>query len=179
MDAGEIDLCGEESFGTGSTHIREKDGIWASLAWLQILAAKKATVKEILNDHWKTYGRNFFMRMDYENVDSGKANDLMLNIERQFGSLPYKCDNFSYVDPIDKSVTKNQGLIINFEEGSRVVFRLSGTGSTGSTVRVYIEKYDTNYDQEVDVATDGIVKEALKISNLQGILGVDAPTVIT
>ncbi|CAG7836456.1 unnamed protein product, partial [Allacma fusca] len=179
MDAGEIDLCGEESFGTGSTHVREKDGIWASLAWLSILAAKGSTIKEILDEHWKVYGRNFFLRMDYENVDSQKADNLMRNIEGQFGTLEAKCDSYSYVDPIDKSVTKNQGLRIDLGNGSRIIYRLSGTGSSGSTVRVYIEKYDTNYDQDVQVATDDIVRQALSISNLQGVLGVDAPTVVT
>lgn len=179
MDAGEIELCGEESFGTGSTHVREKDGIWASLAWLSILASTGSNIQDVLAAHWKKYGRNYFMRMDYENVDSDKANSVMQHVEGQFGVLEYQCDNFSYVDPIDKSVTKNQGLVVNVNEGSRIIFRLSGTGSSGSTVRVYIEKYDINFDQEVQVATADVVEKALAISNLHVTLGVDAPTVIT
>ncbi|KRT86223.1 hypothetical protein AMK59_1506, partial [Oryctes borbonicus] len=159
MDAGRLSLCGEESFGTGSDHIREKDGIWAVLAWLSIIEYKKMGIEDILKEHWKIFGRNYFTRYDYEECDTEAANKMMDHLEALLGdnakelvgksytseSKTYviqKADNFSYVDPIDKSVAKNQGVRILFEDGSRIVFRLSGTGSSGATVRMYIDSYE-------------------------------------
>nr|AAI35120.1 pgm1 protein [Xenopus tropicalis] len=157
MDANKLSLCGEESFGTGSDHIREKDGLWAVLAWLSIIATRKQSVEEILKDHWQKYGRNFFTRYDYEEVDSEGANKMMKDLEtlmfdRAFigqqlsvGDKVYtveKADNFEYSDPVDGSISRNQGLRLIFADGSRVIFRLSGTGSAGATIRLYIDSYE-------------------------------------
>uniref|UniRef100_A0A8D3CWD6 EF-hand calcium binding domain 7 n=1 Tax=Scophthalmus maximus TaxID=52904 RepID=A0A8D3CWD6_SCOMX len=157
MDAGKLSLCGEESFGTGSDHIREKDGLWAVLAWLSILATRKQGVEDIMKDHWQKFGRNFFTRYDYEEVDSDAANKMIKDLEtamfdpsfvgKKFssGDKTYEvavADNFAYTDPVDGSVSKNQGLRIIFSDGSRIIFRLSGTGSAGATVRLYIDSYE-------------------------------------
>uniref|UniRef100_A0A4W6DBE5 EF-hand calcium-binding domain-containing protein 7 n=1 Tax=Lates calcarifer TaxID=8187 RepID=A0A4W6DBE5_LATCA len=157
MDAGKLSLCGEESFGTGSDHIREKDGLWAVLAWLSILATRKQSVEEIMKDHWQKFGRNFFTRYDYEEVDSDAANKMIKDLEtamfdpsfvgKKFssGDKTYEvavADNFAYTDPVDGSVSKNQGLRIIFSDGSRIIFRLSGTGSAGATIRLYIDSYE-------------------------------------
>jgi phosphoglucomutase len=207
MDAGKLSLCGEESFGTGSDHIREKDGIWASLAFLTVLASRKTSVKDLLESHWKEYGRNYFLRFDYENVDSGKANQMMAELEKKILTTPkdqlnqeileavkavnssacsekYKVevtDNFEFTDLIDGSVAKGQGLRVILANGfGRMVWRLSGTGSSGATVRVYLEKVDdVNVNGQALVELDDLVKVSLKLSRLQEILGVEAPTVIT
>nr|XP_023015182.1 phosphoglucomutase [Leptinotarsa decemlineata] len=157
MDAGRLSLCGEESFGTGSDHIREKDGIWAVLAWLSVIEHKNMSVEEILKEHWGIYGRNYFTRYDYEECESDAANQLMAHLEKLINSDTLvgksytaigktykisKADNFSYVDPIDESVAKNQGIRILFEDGSRLIYRLSGTGSSGATIRLYIDSYE-------------------------------------
>uniref|UniRef100_W5MI44 EF-hand calcium-binding domain-containing protein 7 n=1 Tax=Lepisosteus oculatus TaxID=7918 RepID=W5MI44_LEPOC len=157
MDANKLSLCGEESFGTGSDHIREKDGLWAVLAWLSIIAARKQSVEDILKEHWQKYGRNFFTRYDYEEVDSDSASKMMKDLEammldRAFigqkfsvGDKTYtveRADNFEYSDSVDGSISRNQGLRIIFSDGSRVIFRLSGTGSAGATVRLYIDSYE-------------------------------------
>merc|ERR1712156_761385 len=185
LDAGRIALCGEESFGTGSNHIREKDGIWAALAWLQILAAKNASVESILKDHWKTYGRNFFTRYDYEECASEPCNKMMdllqnfvddkSNVGKEFVS---KCgkkyvvsniDNFAYTDPIDSSVTTKQGIRIFFEDGSRIVMRLSGTGSSGATVRMYVDSYEADEANQLKNADEMLapcIDVALQISKL-------------
>ncbi|KAH8104300.1 phosphoglucomutase [Phellopilus nigrolimitatus] len=205
MDAGRLSICGEESFGTGSDHIREKDGIWAVVAWLNILAAanrkspnKLVGINEILLDHYEKYGRSFFSRYDYEEVSSEAATKMVdaLNAHIAKGSLvgeKYSAStgesftvsettNFDYTDPIDKSVSKNQGQIVRFADGSRVVFRLSGTGSQGATVRMYVEKYTkdkTQYGQETAEGLKGLIEVALTISKLKEFLGVEKPTVIT
>uniref|UniRef100_A0A665ULQ0 EF-hand domain-containing protein n=1 Tax=Echeneis naucrates TaxID=173247 RepID=A0A665ULQ0_ECHNA len=157
MDAGKLSLCGEESFGTGSDHIREKDGLWAVLAWLSILATRKQSVEDIMKDHWQKFGRNFFTRYDYEEVDSDAANKMIKDLETAMFDPSFKgkklssgdktyevavADNFAYTDPVDGSVSKNQGLRIIFSDGSRIIFRLSGTGSAGATVRLYIDSYE-------------------------------------
>ncbi|KAI4549476.1 hypothetical protein MG293_001806 [Ovis ammon polii] len=157
MDASKLSLCGEESFGTGSDHIREKDGLWAVLAWLSILATRKQSVEDILKDHWQKYGRNFFTRYDYEEVEAEGANKMMKELEalisdrsfvgKQFpvGDKVYtveKIDNFEYSDPVDGSISRNQGLRLLFADGSRIIFRLSGTGSAGATIRLYIDSYE-------------------------------------
>ncbi|KAJ2778859.1 hypothetical protein H4R18_004346, partial [Coemansia javaensis] len=160
MDAGRLSICGEESFGTGSDHIREKDGIWAVVAWLNIIAhvsqtAPGATVRSIMLDFYASYGRNYFTRYDYEEVDSDGAAEMMARLralaageqgglvgQTHAGYTIAAADDFEYTDPIDHSVSKNQGLRIVFEDSSRIIFRLSGTGSQGATVRIYIERYD-------------------------------------
>ncbi|KAK8752688.1 hypothetical protein OTU49_006859 [Cherax quadricarinatus] len=159
MDAGRLSICGEESFGTGSDHIREKDGIWAVLAWLSILAGRNMSVEQVLHSHWETYGRNFFTRYDYENCESDPCNKMMSVLDAMSGDASMvgkqlshgektytiaKIDNFEYQDPIDGAVAKKQGVRILMSDGSRVVFRLSGTGSSGATVRMYIESYESD-----------------------------------
>lgn len=198
LDAGRICLCGEESFGTGSDHIREKDGVWAALAWLQILSVKKQSVEQLLLDHWKAYGRNFFTRYDYEDCASAPCNEMMNllqsfvddagNIGKEFtaaGGKVYKvskADNFAYTDPIDNSVAKDQGIRIFFEDGSRIVFRLSGTGSSGATVRMYVDSYEADEANQSKSAQDMLapcIDVALQISQLVNFTGRERPTVIT
>uniref|UniRef100_A0A6P7GAJ6 phosphoglucomutase (alpha-D-glucose-1,6-bisphosphate-dependent) n=1 Tax=Diabrotica virgifera virgifera TaxID=50390 RepID=A0A6P7GAJ6_DIAVI len=195
MDAGRLSLCGEESFGTGSDHIREKDGIWAVLAWLSVIEHKNMSVEEILKEHWSIYGRNYFTRYDYEECESDAANDMMKHLENLIatnalvgkaftaGGKSYKvskADNFSYVDPIDNSVTKNQGIRILFDDGSRLIFRLSGTGSSGATIRVYIDSYEKkNVLSDAQEMLKPLVDVGLEISQLKKFTGRDAPTVIT
>ncbi|PVD23314.1 hypothetical protein C0Q70_16582 [Pomacea canaliculata] len=159
MDAGWISLCGEESFGTGSDHIREKDGIWAALAWLSVIKYTNKSVRLILMDHWRQYGRNFFTRYDYENCETEPANTMMNKLQelvddpstvgKSFtsGSKTYTvkiADNFRYCDPVDGSISENQGIRIIFTDDSRIIYRLSGTGSSGATIRVYIEGYEND-----------------------------------
>ncbi|CAG2234334.1 pgm [Mytilus edulis] len=181
MDAGRLSLCGEESFGTGSDHIREKDGLWAILAWLSVLANKKCSVEEVILDHWKQYGRNFYTRYDYENSDDGSLKGQTFSS----GGKSYKVaitDNFSYTDPIDKSVSKNQGLRIIFEDDSRIIFRLSGTGSSGATVRMYIEGYESDaatFTRDPQDVLKPLIDIALQISQLRELTGRQSPTVIT
>ena len=151
MDSNRITFCGEESFGTGSSHIREKDGIWAVLFWLNIIAVTGKSVEEITMEHWKKYGRSYYMRNDYEGIDAEVANKLMADLEEKLSSLANqkfgefvvsKAIPFVYNDPVDGSSTKN-GLIVYFTDKSRIVYRLSGTGTSGATLRVYLERYET------------------------------------
>ena len=185
MDAGRLSLCGEESFGTGSDHIREKDGVWAVLAWLSILEYKNRNsdrlvgVEEIVKAHWGEFGRHYYMRYDYENVDSEKANNLMRHLESKFGEFEGKADNFEYNDPVDGSVTKNQGLRFMTNE-FRVVYRLSGTGSVGATIRVYYEKFEReNFDLSNEEALQSIVDWSLGFSSINQMVEREGPTVIT
>ncbi|CAG0890735.1 unnamed protein product [Cyprideis torosa] len=191
MDAGRLSLCGEESFGTGSDHIREKDGIWAVLAWLTILAKRETSVEELLKAHWSKYGRNYFTRYDYENCESEPCNQMMKELEEKitnpdfigasFGKFKVKsADNFEYTDPVDGSVSKKQGLRIIFEDGSRLVYRLSGTGSSGATVRVYVDSFEaSHYEAPAQEALAPLVAIALELAQIQKFTGRDAPTVIT
>eukprot|EP00742_Colponemidia_sp_Colp-10_P000986 GILJ01001068.1.p1 GENE.GILJ01001068.1~~GILJ01001068.1.p1 ORF type:complete len:585 (+),score=101.69 GILJ01001068.1:60-1757(+) len=197
MDANRLSICGEESFGTGSDHIREKDGIWAVLAWLSVLAyhnrtagAEFVSVEKIVTDHWAHYGRNYYSRYDYEEVDATAAkrlmNDLIAqlpNLSGPVGDYEYgKCDEFEYTDPVDGSVSKNQGIRIAFKDGSRIVYRLSGTGSVGATIRVYIEKYE-NDSSKTNMPTADALKKlidiALEVAKVQQYTGRERPTVIT
>ncbi|XP_047992309.1 phosphoglucomutase [Leguminivora glycinivorella] len=195
MDAGRLSLCGEESFGTGSDHVREKDGLWAALAWLSVIAGTDKSVEEILKEHWAKYGRNYFTRYDYEECASDPCNEMMTALEQRMtapgfvgsphtsGSKTYVvkvADNFSYMDPIDRSVAMKQGLRIIFEDGSRIVLRLSGTGSSGATVRLYIDSYEaSDVLGDAQVMLRPLIDVALQISQLQKYTGRDAPTVIT
>jgi phosphoglucomutase len=210
MDAGRLSICGEESFGTGSDHIREKDGLWAVIAWLNIIAAateqdksgKVWGIREILNRHYAKYGRSFFSRYDYEEVPSEGAQKLVDHVNGfikspSFSGKQYTSSatgtsftvanayNFDYTDPIDKSVSKNQGQVVTFADGSRVVWRLSGTGSQGATVRMYVERYVAPEAGEKELGRDAgeglqaLIDVALEISNLKQFLGRDQPTVIT
>jgi phosphoglucomutase len=191
LDAGKATLCGEESFGTGSNHIREKDGLWAVLFWLNILAVKKQSVEDIVKDHWATFGRNYYSRHDYEAVESGPANQMMDNLRSSIGSMPGKtfgsyevayADDFSYTDPVDGSVATQQGIRIGFTDGSRIIFRLSGTGTQGATIRLYVERYEpdaSQHDQETQAALADLLQLADGISQLKAITGREQPTVIT
>ncbi len=191
MDAGMVTICGEESAGTGSSHVREKDGLWAVLLWLNILAVRMESVAEITRQHWTTYGRNYYSRHDYEEVDTDAANGLVTALRDQLSTLPGKsfgklkvatADDFSYNDPVDKSVSSNQGIRILFEGGSRVVFRLSGTGTSGATLRVYIERYEpdaSRHDFDTQEALADLIAVADEIAGIKSRTGRTEPTVIT
>ncbi|KAK3697787.1 hypothetical protein RRG08_026416 [Elysia crispata] len=200
MDAGKINLCGEESFGTGSDHIREKDGIWAALAWLSVLAHKAKSVEEVLMEHWEIHGRNFFSRYDYENVSAEAGAKLMEGLDKliqdpktrgmTFSDPTGKSyrmnhlDNFEYTDPIDGSVSKNQGIRFLFEEGARIIYRLSGTGSSGATIRIYVEGYEKSenpqfYKEDAQDFLKPLITIAVRTSKLKELTGRDQPTVIT
>jgi len=168
MDDGKLSICGEESFGTGSDHIREKDGIWAILAWLSILAFKNQnqekliTVEDIVKEHWKQYGRNYYCRYDYEGLPDDKAKKVFDHLRSIFKEFKGMADEFCYTDPVDKSVSPNQGLRFVYPDGSRFVFRLSGTGTVGSTIRLYLERKMTDkLDLSTEEALGSIVKDAL------------------
>ncbi|OGS92689.1 MAG: alpha-D-glucose phosphate-specific phosphoglucomutase [Gallionellales bacterium GWA2_59_43] len=191
MDAGKVTLCGEESFGTGSNHVREKDGLWAVLFWLNILAARRQSVEAIVREHWAKYGRNVYSRHDYEGIPTDAANGVMKLLKdsfaslqgAQFGHLQVKlCDDFSYTDPVDGSVSTGQGVRILFVDGSRIVFRLSGTGTEGATLRIYLESYEpdaSRYHLDAQEALSTLIGIALQISELRQRTGREAPTVIT
>ncbi|MBB3446116.1 alpha-D-glucose phosphate-specific phosphoglucomutase [Rhizobium sp. BK379] len=191
LDAGMATICGEESAGTGSNHVREKDGLWAVLLWLNVLAVRGESVQDIVTQHWQTYGRNYYSRHDYEGVDSDAANGLVDNLRAQLSTLPgktfgdltvEKADDFAYHDPVDKSVSEHQGIRVLFAGGSRVVFRLSGTGTSGATLRVYIERYEpdsTRHNIETQEALADLIAAAESIANIRERTGRNEPTVIT
>ena len=191
LDAGEITLCGEESFGTGSNHVREKDGLWAVLFWLQILAERRCSVSEIMRQHWARFGRHYYSRHDYEAVASDAAHGLYDRLEGMLPGLigqPFAgrsvsgADNFSYTDPIDQSVTQGQGLRILLEDGSRVVVRLSGTGTKGATIRVYLESYvpsSGDLNQNPQIALADMIQGINALAEIKERTGMDKPTVIT
>jgi phosphoglucomutase len=182
LDAGQVTICGEESAGTGSDHVREKDGLWAVLLWLNILAARGIGVDAIAREHWARFGRNYYARHDYEAIDTTAANALMTELKtgladlpgRSFGALTVAvADNFAYSDPVDGSTSENQGVRVLFEGGSRVVFRLSGTGTQGATLRVYLENY-VPVDGDIDAETDTMLAE--QIAAAQAIAGISRHT---
>ncbi|HEV2503164.1 MAG TPA: alpha-D-glucose phosphate-specific phosphoglucomutase [Mesorhizobium sp.] len=191
LDAGMATICGEESAGTGSNHVREKDGLWAVLLWLSILAARGESAKEIVTGHWAEYGRNYYSRHDYEEVDSARANALVDELRAKLGSLAgttvrglkiAAADDFSYHDPVDGSVSQKQGIRILFEGGSRVVLRLSGTGTSGATLRVYIERYEPDQSKhglDTQEALADLIAAADDIAGIRRHTGRDKPSVIT
>ncbi len=191
LDEGMATICGEESAGTGSNHVREKDGLWAVLLWLNILAARKESALDIVEKHWATYGRNYYSRHDYEEVDSDAANGLIANLRDQLATLPGKsfgalkvatADDFAYNDPVDHSVSKNQGIRILFDGGSRVVFRLSGTGTSGATLRVYIERFEPDaarHGIDTQEALADLITVADEIAGIKTRTGRTEPSVIT
>ena len=191
LDAGLVTICGEESAGTGSSHVREKDGLWAVLLWLNILAARKQSVQEIAADHWATYGRNYYARHDYEGLSVEAATGLMDNLRAQLPTLPGRklgslsirtADDFAYTDPVDGSVSEHQGIRILFEGGSRIVFRLSGTGTSGATLRVYLERFEpdaAHHGMETQLALAGLIEAADGIAQIRSRTGRDKPSVIT
>lgn len=194
MDAGLISLCGEESFGTGSDHIREKDGLWACLAWLSIMANTNKSIKELLQDHWKEFGRDYFCRYDFEDCDAAKCQSMIKELERNlcehklsFLGKKYgdkyevkETGNFQYTDPVDQSVTTKQGLYVKFTNGARIVVRLSGTGSSGATVRLYVSDYSKdNITEDSQSYLKELLDIAYSISKLPEYTGRSEPTVIT
>jgi phosphoglucomutase len=191
LDAGAVTLCGEESFGTGSNHVREKDGLWAVLFWLNILAIRRQPVEEILREHWGRYGRNFYTRHDYESVDGARAQELMDDLRVKLANLKGKdfdnhrvmeADDYSYSDPVDHSVSTGQGLRILFENGSRIVYRLSGTGTEGATLRVYIEAYErdsSRHHEDTQQYLAPLIRLADEIAGIGERTGRSVPTVIT
>ncbi len=191
MDAGKVTLCGEESFGTGSDHVREKDGLWAILFWLNILAVRKQPVEEIVREHWAEYGRNFYSRHDYEGVDAGAANKVMAHLRSRFDKLPGSvfgdrivkaCDDFAYRDPVDGSESSGQGIRVMFEDGARIIFRLSGTGTEGATIRIYLESYEADvslHHLDANEALDDLIRAVEALSRLAEFTGRNGPTVVT
>ena len=191
LDAGKITLCGEESFGTGSNHVREKDGLWAVLFWLNILAVRKQSVAGIVNDHWEQYGRDVYTRHDYEGIATEGANTLMDKLRsdtreligQRFGDYTVMhCDDFSYTDAVDNSVSSNQGIRLLFENGARIVYRLSGTGTEGATLRVYIEQPENDvakFEQDPQQSLSALINLSASIANIEGFTGRTAPDVIT
>jgi phosphoglucomutase len=187
LDANMATVCGEESFGTGSNHVREKDGLWAVLMWLNILAVRNQSALEIVTEHWKEFGRNYYTRHDYEEVDLIAANSLMTELRAQLPKLVSQhnivtADDFSYDDPVDGSHTTGQGIRLIMENGSRVIYRLSGTGTAGATLRVYIEKFEPNpkrHDMEVQHALYDLILLSKSLAQITKHTGRQAPTVIT
>ena len=191
LDAGQVTICGEESAGTGSDHVREKDGVWAVLFWLNILAVRGESVEAIVRDHWRRFGRNFYSRHDYEGVDAAAANGLMAHLRASLATLPGQtvngsliasADDFAYTDPVDGSVSTAQGIRIGLADGSRIVFRLSGTGTEGATLRVYLERFEADVAQhhtETQRALAGLIALADALAGIVERTGRTAPTVIT
>lgn len=191
LDAGKITLCGEESFGTGSDHVREKDGLWAVLFWLNIIAARRQTPAEIVREHWRQYGRDYFTRHDYEGLDSETAADMFSRLRNTLPDLPGQkvagqvvelADDFSYEDPVDGSTSANQGIRVYLRDGGRIVFRLSGTGTAGATLRVYLDTYMSEPDQlELDPqqALAPLIATADALAQIRSTTGRAAPDVVT
>ena len=191
LDSNKITICGEESFGTGSNHVREKDGLWAVLFWLQILAAKRCSVMDLMSQHWSKFGRNYYSRHDYEAIPTDIANQIYDNLksllpklknERFSDSLVLDADNFAYEDPIDKTISTNQGLRIILENNSRIILRLSGTGTKGSTLRLYFEKSclsNEKIDLNPQIALQDLINSVDNLLNISTLTKMDRPTVIT
>ena len=191
LDAGKITLCGEESFGTGSDHVREKDGLWAVLAWLNLLAVRKESVADIVRAHWRQYGRDAYSRHDYEGIPIAIGEGIMALVNSQLSSLPgqrfgdyevTEADDFCYQDPIDGSVSPHQGVRIIFGERARMVFRLSGTGTVGATLRLYIEQYETDPSRQsldAQILLKDLIDLSEQLAEIRERTGMAAPTVIT
>jgi phosphoglucomutase len=191
LDAGRVTICGEESAGTGSNHVREKDGVWAVLLWLNILAVRRESVDAIVTGHWREFGRNYYTRHDYDEVDAAAANGLMTALRDKLPTLAGStvegkavayADDFTYTDPVDGSVSAKQGVRIGFSDGSRIVFRLSGTGTVGATLRVYLERYEPpngQHDLDTQSALSSLIGLADRIAGISERTGRSAPSVIT
>jgi phosphoglucomutase len=191
LDAGRATICGEESFGTGSDHVREKDGLWAVLLWLNILAVRKETVAEILAGHFRRYGRNYYSRHDFEALPVDKAEAMMAALRGKLATLPgtmvaglevEAADDFAYTDPVDGSVSKAQGVRVLFRGGARAVFRLSGTGTEGATLRLYLELYEPGperLDRDPQAALGPVIRAAHEVAGIEGFTGRTAPDVVT
>ncbi|MGB0126979.1 MAG: alpha-D-glucose phosphate-specific phosphoglucomutase [Rhodocyclaceae bacterium] len=191
LDAGKVTLCGEESYGTGSDHVREKDGLWAVLFWLNLLAARKESVESIIRAHWQRFGRHYYSRHDYDGVDAAAADGLMAHLRGALPELPGTrigelevefADDFAYTDPVDGSVSTRQGVRIGFVGGSRIVFRLSGTGTEGATLRVYLERYEpdtSRHDLDAQAALAQLIDAAQHLAQITSRTGRQAPDVVT
>ena len=191
LDAGKATLCGEESAGTGSSHVREKDGLWAVLLWLNILAARQQSVADIVRDHWRTFGRHYYSRHDYEAVETTAAEGVMRHLRDWLPSLPgqklatltvEKADDFSYTDTIDGSVAVHQGIRLFFTSGARAIFRLSGTGTEGATLRVYLELYEADpakHDQDLQLALAPVIEAAEAVAEIKIRTGRAGPSVVS
>ena len=191
LDAGMATLCGEESAGTGSSHVREKDGLWAVLLWLNILAKDGRDIVQLRRDHWRDFGRNYYSRHDYEEIPSESAENLMAALRGKLSSLPgteadgltiESAGDFAYHDPVDQSVSERQGVCIRFTDGSRLVMRLSGTGTAGATLRVYLERFvarDGDHEQDVQAALAPVIDAAENLANIAGFTGRAGPDVVT
>ncbi len=191
MDAGKATLCGEESFGTGSDHVREKDGLWAILLWLNILAVRRQPVAAILAEHWARFGRNYYSRHDFEAIPVERADAMMAALRGKLATLPgasveglavTAADDFAYTDPVDGSVSRGQGVRVQFQGGSRAVFRLSGTGTEGATLRLYLERYAPGPQGLVldpQEALAPIIRAAHAVAGIEGFTGRTSPDVVT
>jgi phosphoglucomutase len=191
LDAGRATICGEESFGTGSDHVREKDGLWAILLWLNILAVRRESVADILAAHWARYGRNFYSRHDFEAIPADRADAMMAALRDLLPALPGQtvegmtittADDFAYTDPVDGSVSQRQGVRIVFADGSRIVLRLSGTGTEGATLRLYLERYESDparFGLDPQEALAGVIRAAHGLARIAAFTGRDAPDVVT
>ena len=191
LDADKITLCGEESFGTGSQHVREKDGLWAVLFWLNLVARRRQSVLDIVEEHWQTFGRDIYSRHDYEAVESSIAQEIMSSLREQIQTLPHQtfgdytisyADELCYHDSIDGSTSANQGFRVGFENGSRIVFRLSGTGTVGATLRIYIERFEhdcAKHNQDPQIALAQLIELAEQFCRVKERTGLTEPTVIT
>jgi phosphoglucomutase len=191
LDAGKATICGEESFGTGSDHVREKDGLWAVLLWLNILAVRKQSVAEVLQDHWAKYGRNYYSRHDFEAISTDMADAMMAALRGSLAGLPGRvvegmtvsaADDFAYTDPVDGSVSQKQGVRVMFADGSRIVYRLSGTGTEGATLRVYLERYAPGpggLDLDAQAALSPVIRAAHDLAGIAAHTGRTAPDVVT
>jgi phosphoglucomutase len=191
LDAGRVSLCGEESYGTGSSHVREKDGLWAILFWLSLQGATGRSVETLVREHWHVYGRNYYSRHDYEGIAVDTANTLMADLRaalpnlsgRKFGSRQVVLtDDFAYTDPVDGSVSSQQGIRLIFDDGARVIFRLSGTGTEGATLRLYLERYEADVarqDQPVQQVLAELAAVAEQVAGIRARTGMTGPTVAT
>ena len=191
LDAGRVTLCGEESYGTGSSHVREKDGLWAILFWLSLQGATGRSVESLVREHWATYGRNYYSRHDYEAISTPVAETLMQDLRAKLPGLPGQlfgarrvalADDFTYTDPVDGSVSARQGVRVIFEDGARIIFRLSGTGTEGATLRLYLESYEADLahqDVPAQVALAALIDVAEQLAGVKRRTGMAAPTVVT
>jgi phosphoglucomutase len=191
LDAGKITLCGEESFGTGSNHVREKDGLWAVLFWLNLIARRRQSVADIVHEHWQKFGRDIYCRHDYEAVETPIANAIVEHLRAQLPTLPGQvfgeytvkfADEFCYKDSVDGSISRNQGIRVGFTNGSRIVFRLSGTGTVGATLRIYIERFEpdsSRQNQDAQVALAELIELAEQLCEVKKRTGRVGPDVMT
>jgi phosphoglucomutase len=191
LDAGQVTLCGEESYGTGSNHVREKDGLWAILFWLSLQGATGQSVESLVREHWRVYGRNYYSRHDYEAIAVDVANSLMADLRAKLPKLKGQrfgertlvlADDFSYTDPVDGSVSSHQGVRLIFDDSARVIFRLSGTGTEGATLRLYLERYEASpllQDEPVQQALADLVALAEQVAGIQARTGMSSPSVAT